>query len=90
MIVFTGDKNDIYYKVHFPDSPSSSLKAMKNITDQLLLVSLPLSLPFTLDTHALINTIPIFNHALAFYDVRGSDDTFLDMLMVLAPKFKGR
>jgi hypothetical protein len=42
------------------------------------------------DTQALLNTIPVSSHALAFYDANGGDDLFLDNLILLAGKYKGR
>jgi hypothetical protein len=56
----------------------------------MLTAALPLSVPFTADTQALLNTIPIYSHALAFYDINGGDDAFLDNLIMVVPKFKGK
>jgi hypothetical protein len=75
----------VYHKI-----PLTESSTQESIIQEMLTAALPLSVPFTADTQALLNTIPIYSHALAFYDINGGDDIFLDNLIMVVPKFKGK
>ncbi len=60
------------------------------ITQQIIQHSLPIVIPLTFETKPLLQQLPVKSHALAFYDVSGSDELFLDTLLMVAPLFKGR
>jgi hypothetical protein len=58
--------------------------------DLILKYSMPLSLNYCQQTLAILQTLPVEAHALAFFDSSGSDDIFLDQLMTIMSEFKGR
>lgn len=58
--------------------------------DEILVHSLPVSIPYTSDTLPLLGSIPISSHALIFYDAQGSDDSFVDMILAIGTKYKGQ
>jgi hypothetical protein len=60
------------------------------IIQELLHYSLPVVIPLTSETKPLLQALPVKSHALAFYDVAGSDEVFLDTILTVAPQFKGR
>lgn len=58
--------------------------------DEILVQSLPVSIPYTSDTLPLLGSIPISSHVLIFYDAQGSDDSFVDMILAIGTKYKGQ
>lgn len=68
----------------------SNYKEIADIYQDLTPLVLPVSIPYTETTRATVQNLPIKQHVLCFYDVSGSDDLFLDNVLSVASKFKGK
>eukprot|EP00981_Chlorochromonas_danica_P006276 scaffold1348_cov184-Ochromonas_danica.AAC.3 len=85
LVVYNGDRKDVYHLVSLSPNVTE-----EDLLRSLLAFSLPSSLPYTSETTALIDAIPVPTHAIAFYDGSGSDEVFLDSVVAAASDYRGR
>lgn len=50
---------------------------------------MPLSMPMSSDVLPILSGLPVM-HALTFYDANGDDENFLDAVVSVMPKYKGK
>lgn len=88
MIVFNADEHDVYHSIAIDEHTIDT-----QLIEEIIALSMPLSVAFTKDTQSLLSSLPITAHALCFYDAKsnsGDTDSFLDAVMLSMPKFKGK
>lgn len=84
LAVFSADNRDVYHTISL-----STYTQEEHILDELYLLSMPLSIPMNSEMMHILSSVPVM-HALTFYDANGDDDNFLDAVLSVMPKFKGR
>eukprot|EP01040_Poterioochromonas_malhamensis_P018543 gene18543-21682_t len=84
LAVFSADNRDVYHTIAL-----STYTQEEHVLDELYLLSMPLSIPMNSEMMHILSSVPVM-HALTFYDANGDDDNFLDAVLSVMPKFKGR